>query len=570
MKYEEELTKLKTSWDLLNQKNKELEELLKIKTENFNKLTEELQKLKIEIENLSKKNISLVDDNFKLKQDNESLKENKLEDKIEEGIKNEVEKKINEYTILCEKEKLDLQNIIDKLHKIITNNTNNTESITKYNVELKQLNDKYTIELDNLKKQNIKLNFDKLQLSTKLSKLQKSIDLIKDNDKLNNENKLKLKLEFETELARIQSILNNKEIEISKLLKTIEQLKEQETINKSQNIQVNTSNVNNLLKYEIQVIEKKKELEKCQKELLECNNKLKEYNKKLNDCLSEKKKLEILNKEIDKKYNSLNIKFNQLKTAFDILKHNNDVLSKDYTKLINTMKNDIKSNIDEIIIENKELEDLFNKLYSNSYIKQNSEILSILKFILSKIQKYKKSYEDNLYNLKNINDSLNNELTKCKISNETCEKLNKEFEIKLNKNTTIIDTLTNEKKELELKLIEAEKLINNLKGSASSSLTSTSASSSVSSTSASSTPIIKNYKTKDSLPNIIEDNSSYIINYINRSTNKIIDKSNQNTLYKTKYDLQYNNQNSQLNNNQNSQLNNNQNKDPFTKFITNN
>ena len=403
---EELLTKYKLNTPQSDNPIQKLEEYLySLKTENQKLLLEletNLNKYNNEYESLNQKIQNLTEKIEILENDNRTLTEgfDLQVNELESTYNKKLESNLSKLRIEMETKQGQLNKFISNLEKYIIR-TNNNLNFKEIQLQLQELNSKYTDDISNLKTLNIKLEFEKLNLSKKIQQLENSIDIINQSKINDNTNNNKLITELNDEIIRLKMVLEQKEISLQQL-----KLKSR-------------SNETNLFNSITDISKKENELKKCKLAL----SKLEQT-------------LELKNQEI-------------LDLNKNIIKLNTDI--QDLKNQISDLQSQI--NLDK---DNKSLEIERLGLIQNS-LEQQLELLN------TQILNQKYSYTDIINKLQTELTNCKIELTKCKndldlckINLDTCNSNLKNIQTKLEKDLLIsnnkLSQLESDKKNLENQL----------------------------------------------------------------------------------------------------------------------
>ena len=375
--------------------------------------------------NSDKKNnvLKILNNSKEFKETNN--KDNKKENEEKEKINNKIEESNK-----IMKEKID--SIVDPLNKII-------ESQKNLIAEMKQKNDKYTLELDKLKK----------ELASKKEQ-QKTIDTLNDHIeklKIKDAERIHLLAELERKnntIVNLNSKLKEKEEDIKRLEKVDENSKEEIKKNKA----IMASLENKIMELNNKI--KENELSK-QKALVEMENK--------NKILRQKLVEDVLASNKFNKLTLLEIIDDSLKDLYELLQVKSDKITKILSDIQTTVTNSIKQPTEFIESMNQELKNLtqsteksLGEVNKNSIVIIENEIKSKLKLQfdwqnkqIDELMEYKikaKNLETKINSLEIKNKTLEEMSQIIKDENDNLDKLLKAKEVKM--------------KEIENKLIDTE------------------------------------------------------------------------------------------------------------------
>ncbi len=418
---------------ILNIKNEQLQ--LKVE-DNLQKFNSEYSKLNLQIETLKA----------------EIVKLEQLNTNSNQTVVNDYENKIKLLLKECSDEKLKLQKIIRNLNKYIatTNNKCDTQPLI-------ELNNKYISEIDELKQLKIKLEFENLNLSNKINKLNNTIQVI-NNSNSNIQNNLKT--ELNNEINRLNKFISEKQ-------NLIEQLKLK-----------SNSNELNLLQANANLTNKSNELNKSKYELNKLIEQLKINNIDLSNCKNDNDKLKLEvsqlvvkikdlemqisylnnNNSISKsekisEVNNLNNTINNLQLELDSCKNNLET-EKSNTALISQIKTceaKLSTCENNLNAHTKQCLDDINKLNLEKQSLQNN--LDLSKNVIAQLELDKKNLEEQINTLSGVlsnnssiydNNKHNTEIAKLK-------QTNLDLSNKIKKSEKIIKQLQTEKQNLESK-----------------------------------------------------------------------------------------------------------------------
>jgi hypothetical protein len=370
--------------------NKTKSELIQAELDNnLSKYNDKYSQLNSQILDLNTQITNLQSDNSDLDNDKRTL---------QEGIELQLEELQNNY-------KIDQQN----LQKIITNlskfsDKSNTEIQNQLN-QLTELNKKYINDININKNNNIKLQFEKINLLNKIKQLQNSITAINNS---NSQNIIQLQTEAFDEITRLKSFIKQKENELL------------------QSKQKSLSNETNLLKSVSTISQKENELIKSKAALLNLDREFK---------IKEKEIIQLRNQIMQ-----FEIEIKKMQMYLDQVKIKNTGEHAAFLERIYKLK-----------IINSNLQSKLDKINKSKLIKDND------------YDKQIKLCEDKLN--KNITDLdvVSSNLSKCKIELENCtnninikNSINKKLEDSINISNSKISQLESDKKNLEeqLKLLK--------------------------------------------------------------------------------------------------------------------
>ena len=347
--------------------------------------------------------------------------------------KKEKEEKINkknEETNKTLKEKMD--SIVDPLNKII-------ESQKNLIAEMKQKNDKNTLELDKLKK----------ELASKKEQ-QRTIDTLNDQiEKLKIKDKERLHLLAELEsknntIVNLNSKLKEKEEDIKRLEKVDENSKEE--IKKNKAIMVSLEN--KIMELNIKI--KENELSK-QKALIEMENK--------NKILRQKLVEDVLASNKFNKLTLLEIIDDSLKELYELLKNKADKITKILSDIQNTVTNSIKQPTEFIENMNQELRNLtqsteksLEEVNKNSIVIIENEIKSKLKLQFD----WQNKQIDELMEYKIKAKNLETKINSLEINNKNLEETYQIIKDENDNSDKLLKAKDEKIKEIENKLIDIE------------------------------------------------------------------------------------------------------------------
>ena len=439
-----DINEIKNLTQLLNALQSENEKLNTVIKDNLQKYNYRYTELKSQIDILNKQINDLYNDNQTLK-DGFELQVDELRDKYQKDL----ESKLLALKLDYKKKQDELNKFIQNLDKFITR-TNNVSEFQSIKLKLTELNDKYNNDINNLKLLNTKLEFEKLNLSKKISQLENAINLLKSFKIKDKEIKDQLEKELKEEINRLNDFINKKEIELNQL-KSNSKSNEQNLL---KSVGLMTQKENELRQCKIEIKKLEKLLQIKNNELQNLLSKIEEFKLKVTtleskiiniqvqtDIDNQTKQLEInrLNKEISDLQKD-NITLNDgIQLQLEKLdKKNKQELERyqkqltDYKQKLDNCKHDLnscqlslttcktdlktcKNTSDQLITKIQSELDISNsKLSQLELDKQNLESqLTTLKNILSKSNN---STTSELIKLKELNQQLQNENTKLKNS----------------------------------------------------------------------------------------------------------------------------------------------------------
>ena len=423
-----EIERLKKLLSVLQSENERLNMVIEENLQNYNSRYAEL---KSKIDELTKQ----IDE---LNNDNQTMKDGiELQiDELREEHKQDLESKLSALKSEYQQKQDELTKFINNLDKFITR-TNNSSEFQSIKTKLNELNDKYNNDITNLKLLNTKLEFEKLNLSKKISKLEGTINLLKSSKISDKEIKDRLEKELRDEIKRLNDFINKKEIELNQLK------------SKSQ------SNEQNLLNSVGTITQKENELRRCKMEIKKLEELLQMKNNELQSLLAQIEEFKLKVTALESQITNLQVQTdidNQTKQSeIDRLNQEISILQNDNITLkdgiqLQSEKSD-KKNKKELDKYEKQLTDCKQKLdkceqdlnscqvllttckkdlkeckdTSDQSITKIKSELDISNAKLSQLESDKKNLENELKNLKDIlsnsNKSTALEFLKLKESN---------------------------------------------------------------------------------------------------------------------------------------------------------
>jgi hypothetical protein len=435
---------------LLNLLRNENERLTMIIEENFQNYNSTYQKLTSQIATLDTKVRQLTSINENMEKENSDLKDNNNQ------LRNTMELQIQELTTKSINEITRLNQIITKLDKAMAK-SNNSDFLLTIKTQLKDLIQKYNNDIKTLRENNIRLLFERSNLSNQIQKLQEVNKLLQSSKIKDQQIRDNLDKELKDEILRLKDFINKKEIYINQL-----KFKAQ-------------SNETNLLNSTGIISQKENEIKKCKLIISQLENSLLLKDEELKRLISQIEELKLKISTLESQITNL-----QMQTDVDNQTKQSEIdrLNKEISDLQNnnkTITDRIKLELQELNIKyknqleecKKQLTDCKQKLdkceqalnscqvslttcktdlkdckdNSDKTISKFQSELDISNAKLSQLEKDKQNLESQLTRLKEIlsksNDLTTTELLKLKESNEKLLSENK----KLKETKPIINTV---------------------------------------------------------------------------------------------------------------------------------
>lgn len=448
--FEKELDNVK---NILNAKYDTLQNAYDLyKVTNNNKI-DELQTLnKISIEEKGK--LQKIIEELTLKYDNLNKIKQSLDNKLLINQVNNNNKNLSSQEVV-----MDINNKLNQCNDTMAN--------------LKDLNQSYEKQIKEFKEKLLGLEFYKLNLSNKIKKLNKTIEILNDKNKLTQQEKDDIFNNLTKEIESIQDVLNSKETEIKNIESENKEnnLKNSEELNKLKlELQKSQQIIDLLNKQIISINEEKNNIELLHEE--KTQKYLDNYENILNNIKSEKESLETNNIEIKTNYEN---KIKELTQSSIKEKQNLELMITELQERIDNLKNK-KNNIKTINKTN--IEEIINKYETqitqlkNINISYENEIKELKSKILG-LQFYKLNLFNQIKKLKNSidyikNNNIQDQKDKDKLINELDKELllmqdllkDKEDEITQKSKDNLINN--EELKSLKDELLKSTLLINKL------------------------------------------------------------------------------------------------------------
>ena len=417
---------------------------------NNNQLIQEINNLKIELQETNNKNKNLENiikesnDNMENLKKNEKNKFNKLKTDTDIKIKsleNENNELKKQFTLILEKNnnensqkdvpEKDESSKVDEseLKKLKEEMENKTK---EYEENIKKLNE----QIDNQKKENEKMNDENTSLSKFLADKNREIQLLQNSNKLkiNELNKLKLIVKTNEKQLKVKKLKADQKkanspnnLKIKDLLGNSQKIHDINNNSNNNSPNISTSNENNNLfnketisKLEDEIKDLKEEIEKAKEEkenlttninvlekdisnkineneilkneLSNKNNKLEDENKMINELKSEKDKLILKLKEYK---NSEELYLSQIKILKEHIKNLEKQLTSD--KNVSLKKKELIKKISDLEIEitnikmQLEIELKFNGQLKNN-LKSKTDQIDELNLVINDLMKEKEKY----------------------------------------------------------------------------------------------------------------------------------------------------------------------------------
>lgn len=410
------------------------------KVTNTNEINQLMELNKISVEEKTK--LEKIIEELTLKYDNLNKIKQSLDNKLLINQVNNNNKNLSSQEVI-----IDINNKLNKCNETIT--------------KLTDLNQSYEKQIKEFKEKIVGLEFYKLNLSNKIKKLNKAIEILHNKNELTQQEKDDIFNNLTKEIESIQNVLNSKETQIKNI----------ETQNKENNLK------------------NAEELDQLKIELEKSKNIIESLNKQIISINEEKNNIELLYEEKIQKYleNYENILKN-IKLEKESLLTDNTNLKISYESKLNTLTQDSikeKQNLETIISDlQKRIDNLKNKKNNikltnkeniddiiNKYNLQITELQNINLLYEKEIKELKSKllglqfYKLNLFNLiKKLKNSIEYLKTNNKETQQDKEKIIDELTKEIN---LIQEVLKNKESEINKEILEGNLMnqeeINNLK-----------------------------------------------------------------------------------------------------------
>ena len=372
--------------------NKTKNELLQSELDyNLAKYNEKYSQLNSKIIDLNTQITNLQYNNDDLDNDKKTLqKEIELQlDELQENYKNEQQK---------------LQKIIINLSKFSNKNIIDMQYQLK---DLNELNEKYINDINNNKNNNIKLQFEKLNLLNKIKQLQQSIYIINNS---NSQNIKQLQNDAFEEITRLKLFIKQKENE---LLQSKEKSFSNET-NLLKSIGTISQKENELIKSKTALLNLDKEFKIKEQEIIQLRDQIMQFEIKIKQMQMYLDQVKLKNTDEHaiflEKISKLKIINSNLESKLEQINKSKLIIDNDYEKQIKLCENKLNKNIKDLDTVSAnlskckiELDKCTNNInIKNSINKKLEDSINISNSKIYQLESDKKNLEDQLNLLKEI------------------------------------------------------------------------------------------------------------------------------------------------------------------------